>query len=81
MIGWERLRHAALASTSSNPSRIFGWWGSSDDMDVIHSHHNARRSDARASMKDGVAFFGYHGRGVQVRAAPKIEMCQVQMAL
>jgi len=81
---WRRvegaLAYAAVARTSSRPSRIFGGNGCEDDTGVIRSAQSIRRSEASASRKLGVAFFGYHGRGIQLTAVPTVGMYQVQMA-
>jgi hypothetical protein len=62
------------------PSRIFGGNGGEDDTGVIRSAQSIRRSEASASRKLAVAFFGYHGRGIQLTAVPTVGMYQVQMA-
>jgi hypothetical protein len=73
---WRRvegaLDYAAVARTSSRPSRIFGGNGCEDDTGVIRSAQSIRRSEASASRKLGVAFFGYHGRGIQLTAVPTV---------
>ena len=60
---WRRvegaLAYAAVARTSSRPSRIFGGNGCEDDTGVIRSAQSIRRSEASASRKLGVAFFGH----------------------
>jgi hypothetical protein len=54
----------------------FSGSGSEDDTGVIRSAQRTQRSEARASRKLGVAFFGYHGRGIQLAVVPKVGMYQ-----
>jgi hypothetical protein len=60
---------------------ILLWSRPPNNSGVIRSAHSVRRRAASASRKDGVAFFGYHGRAVQVCWLPNVVMCQVQMEL
>src|SRR5271163_2371993 len=61
------------------PSMILVWYRPPNDNGVILSAHSVRRNAASASRNDGVAFFRYHGRAVQVALVPLVVMCQVQL--
>ena len=52
------------------PFVIFGESGSELEFAEIRWRHRVRRSAASASAKDGVHFFGYHGRVGQDGVVP-----------
>jgi len=59
---------------------MISWGSASEDDTGIFVRPRARRSEASAARTAGVAFFSYHGRGIQFLAVPNVGMYQVQIA-
>src|SRR5882724_5318989 len=71
---------AALASASIITPAVSGVSRASSEVAKILWCHRSCRRHTRASTKDGVVFFGYQGRRVQVTAAPLVVRYHSQVA-